>query len=118
MKFIGIILAASLLAACGLIHPFGDATVYEPYSVSARPGVVWRYECIREALEARGYDVESIFPEQDSPNFFDISRDGQRIARVDMSGRKGDRTMAITLIAGSKAVNEALGRIIAPCVQR
>ncbi|WP_347115824.1 hypothetical protein AAHB66_08175 [Leclercia sp. S52] len=39
MKIIGVAVLAGLLAACSYIHPFGDATEYQSYSVSSHPGL-------------------------------------------------------------------------------
>lgn len=38
MRIYGVMAIAVLLVACGVIHPFGDKTVYQSYSVSDRPG--------------------------------------------------------------------------------
>lgn len=98
--------------------PFGDKTVYQSYSVSDRPGLQWRYDCIRSALKPQGYEVERIFPEQNAPNFFDISQYGTRVAQIDMYQVAGARTISITLISGAKQVNAAVDSIIQPCLER
>lgn len=49
MRIFGLIVIAVLLVACGVIHPFGDKTIYQTYSVSDRLGLHWRYDCIRSA---------------------------------------------------------------------
>ena len=84
MRIFGLIVIAVLLVACGVIHPFGDKTIYQTYSVSDRLGLHWRYDCIRSALKPQGYEVERIIPEQNAPNFFDISQHGTRVAQIDM----------------------------------
>jgi len=118
MRIIGLAVLAGSLAACSYIHPFGDATTYQSYSVSSHPGLVGRYHCLRNALSAEGYDVEVIFPEADTPNFFDITQGQERIAQVDMYHVSGARTMDITLIAGAKATLATLDGIMQPCVRR
>ena len=118
MRIYGVMAIAVLLVACGVIHPFGDKTVYQSYSVSDRPGLQWRYDCIRSALKPQGYEVERIFPEQNAPNFFDISQYGTRVAQIDMYQVAGARTISITLISGAKQVNAAVDSIIQPCLDR
>lgn len=118
MKFLTLIVAVTLLTACQLVRPFGDATTYKPYTVSSHPGLDGRYHCMRSALGAEGYEVEYIFPERDTPNFFDISEGNRLIAQVDMTHTTGANFLDITLISGSKQTNEELGRVIAPCVSR
>lgn len=117
MKIIGLIALAGILMACSVIHPFGDATVYQVYSVSSHPGLVGRYHCMREALSAEGYGVEVIYPEADTPNFFDISKAQQRIAQVDMYHVRGSEEINITLIAGAKTDLRTLDDIMQPCVR-
>ena len=114
----GLIVIAVLLVACGVIHPFGDKTIYQTYSVSDRLGLHWRYDCIRSALKPQGYEVERIIPEQNAPNFFDISQHGTRVAQIDMYQVAGARTISITLISGAKQVNAAVDSIIQPCLDR
>ena len=118
MRIISLVVLAGVLAACSYIHPFGDATKYLPYSVSSHPGLVGRYDCMRDLLSAQGYGVEMIFPEADTPNFFDITKRQQRIAQVDMYHVTGARTMSITLIAGARTTLTTLDGIIQPCVRR
>lgn len=118
MRIFGLIVIAVLLVACGVIHPFGDKTIYQTYSVSDRLGLHWRYDCIRSALKPQGYEVERIFPEQNAPNFFDISQYGTRVAQIDMYQVAGARTISITLISGAKQVNAAVDSIIQPCLER
>lgn len=81
MKFLTLIVAITLLTACQLVRPFGKATTYKPFTVSPHPGLEGRYHCMRSALDAEGYEVEYIFPERDTPNFFDISRGSRLIAQ-------------------------------------
>lgn len=116
MKFISLLVAVVLLSACQAIRPFGDATTYKSFTVSSRPGLDARYHCMRSALNAEGYTVEFIFPERDTPNFFDISRGGKLIAQVDMYHSTGANSTDITLISGLKQTNEAIARAIEPCV--
>ena len=118
MRIFGLVLVATILAACSYIHPFGEATKYQSYSVSSHPGLVGRYDCIRNVLSAEGYGVETIFPERDTPNFFDITKGQERIAQVDMYHVTGARTMDITLIAGAKTTLRRLDDIMQPCVRR
>lgn len=118
MKIIGVTVLAGLLVACSYIHPFGDATEYQSYSVSSHPGLVGRYHCIRNVLSSEGYGVEVIFPQADTPNFFDITKGQERIAQVDMYHVTGARTMDITLIAGAKTTLRTLDGIMQPCVRR
>lgn len=118
MKILGLIALAVILTACGYIHPFGDATVYQVYSVSSHPGLVGRYHCMRDVLSAEGYGVEVIFPEADTPNFFDISKAQQRIAQVDMYHVRGAGEISITLSAGAKRDLRTLDSIMQPCVRR
>ncbi|CZX73492.1 MULTISPECIES: hypothetical protein [Enterobacter cloacae complex] len=118
MKFLTVIVAITLLTACQLVRPFGDATTYKPFTVSAHPGLEGRYHCMRSTLDAEGYEVEYISPERDTPNFFDISREHRLIAQVDMYHTTGANFLDITLISGSKQANEDLARVIAHCVSR
>jgi len=117
MRIIGLVVLASILAACSYIHPFGDATVYQVYSVSPHPQLVGRYHCIRNALAAEGYGVEAIDPEVDTPNIFDITKGQQRIAQVDMYLVSGARDMSITVSAGAKTTLTMLDGIMQPCVR-
>ncbi|HBD82161.1 MAG TPA: hypothetical protein DC039_16310 [Leclercia adecarboxylata] len=118
MRIFGLVLVATILAACSYIHPFGEATKYQSYSVSSHPGLVGRYDCIRNVLSVEGYGVETIFPERDTPNFFDITKGKQRIAQVDMYHVSGARMIDITLIAGAKTTLKSLDGILQPCVSR
>ncbi|AMR14953.1 hypothetical protein JKA33_02195 [Klebsiella quasipneumoniae] len=118
MRIFGLIVIAVLLVACGVIHPFGDKTIYQTYSVPDRLGLHWRYDCIRSALKPQGYEVERIIPEQNAPNFFDISQHGTRVAQIDMYQVAGARTISITLISGAKQVSAAIDSIIQPCLDR
>lgn len=118
MRIFGLIVIAVLLVACGVIHPFSDKTIYQTYSVSDRLGLHWRYDCIRSALKPQGYEVERIIPEQNAPNFFDISQHGTRVAQIDMYQVAGARTISITLISGAKQVSAAIDSIIQPCLDR
>lgn len=98
--------------------PLRRQTIYQTYSVSDRLGLHWRYDCIRSALKPQGYEVERIIPEQNAPNFFDISQHGTRVAQIDMYQVAGARTISITLISGAKQVNAAVDSIIQPCLDR
>ncbi|WP_368533327.1 hypothetical protein [Enterobacter hormaechei] len=118
MKLLTVIVAITLLTACQMVRPFGEATTYKPFTVSAHPGLEGRYRCMRSALDAEGYKVEYIFPESDTPNFFDISRGSRLIAQVDMSHITGANYLDITLISGSKKTNDELAHVIARCVSR
>lgn len=89
MKFLTLIVAITLLTACQLVRPFGKATTYKPFTVSPHPGLEGRYHCMRSALDAEGYEVEYIFPERDTPNFFDISRGSRLIASRYVSYHRG-----------------------------
>lgn len=117
MRIYGVMAIAVLLVACGVIHPFGDKTVYQSYSVSDRPGLQWRYDCIRSALKPQGYEVERIFlsrMRQTSLIFRSTAHESPRsICTV-----AGARTISITLISGAKQVNAAVDSIIQPCLER
>lgn len=117
MRFLILFTLATILAACSVLHPFGNATDYRPWYVSSPPGLQARYDCLRETLSGAGYEVELITPARDTPNVFDISKGGERISQADMTHHKGERMIAITLISGSKRTNEALGQVIKRCVQ-
>ncbi|HBL4974223.1 TPA: hypothetical protein ACGSTA_001600 [Enterobacter cloacae] len=116
MKILSVMVAVVLLTACQLVRPFGEATTYQPFTVSAHPGLDGRYHCMRSALVADGYDVELIFPERDTPNFFDIAKGDRLIAQIDMSHTTGANFIDITLISGAKQTNEKLARVLTPCV--
>lgn len=116
MRFFSLLVAVVLLSACQVIRPFGDATTYKSFFASSRPGLDARYHCMRSALSAEGYSVELIFPERDTPNFFDVSRDNKLIARLEMYQLTGENSIDITLSSGLKQTNEAIARAIEPCV--
>lgn len=116
MRFVCLIVFATILTACGVLRPFGNSAVYQSYYASAQTGLEGHYICMRNLLNAAGYDVETIIPERDSPNFFDIEKGGELIAQIDMYQLTGEKGISITLIAGSKQTSADIDRTIASCV--